>query len=112
MDPLVEALQRGRLLHPGDHSLDGLPLTVFGVGFVLLIVTSLALRWTGRSWRKWYVPVLYVLLVWWAGVNMGRYGFWSGPTLVWTVMLSLLLTEPLVRTFRAALVPVDRDPRH
>jgi len=109
MDPLVEALQRGRLLHPGDHSLDGLPM--FVVGFVLLIVTSLALRWKGRSWRKWHTPALYILLVWWAGVNMGRYGFWSGPTLLWTIMLPVLLADPLVRTFRAALVPVDRDPR-
>jgi hypothetical protein len=109
---LVEALQRGRLLQPGDHSFDGLPVTVFVVGFVLLIVTSLALRWTGRSWRKWYLPGLYVLLAWWGGVNMGRYGLWSGPSLVWMVMLPLLLTDPLVRTLRAALVPVDRDPLH
>jgi hypothetical protein len=38
-------------------------------------------------------------------------GFWSGPTLLWTVMLPLVLAEPLVRTLRAALVPADRDPR-
>jgi hypothetical protein len=29
----------------------------------------------------------------------------------WTVFLPLFLAEPLVRTMRAALVPVDRDSR-
>lgn len=92
-------------------SLDGMPLTVFVVGLVVIVGTTVALRWTGRSYRKWHMPALCVLFAWWAGVNMGHFGFWRGPAILWTFLLPLVLADPLVKTVRAALVPVDRDPR-
>jgi hypothetical protein len=110
MDPLVEALQR-RVLQPGDHSLDGLPVTMFVVGLVLIVGTTLALRLTGRSYRKWHMPALCVFFAWWAGVNMGHSGFLRGGALLWTFALPLILADPFVRTLRAALVPVDPDAR-
>ena len=109
MDPLVELLHRGRLLHESDHSLDALPVTAFLVAFLLLISTTLALRWTGRSWRAWYGPALLVLFVWWAGVNMGHSGLVSGPGLMWAVIMVLLLIGPSWRALRAALLPAKRD---
>ena len=107
MDPLVEALHRWRLLR-ADHSLDGLPVTAFVVGLVLVIGTTLALRWTGRSYRSWHGFAFCVFSAWWAGVLLGHFG-WSGPTILWTVLLPFVVFEPMVRTVRAALVPVDRD---
>jgi hypothetical protein len=108
MDPLVEALHRGALLHPGDHSLDGLPVTVFVVGFVLLLATTLVLRRTGRSWKVWHVHAITILLVWWAGVNIGHSGFRSGAGILWTLVLMALLGGPMVKILRAALEPANR----
>jgi hypothetical protein len=108
MDPLVDAFHR---ISPMDHSLDGLPLTVVVVAFVIVVATNVALRFTGRSWRTWYWPAIYVLTAWWAGVNIGHSGFGSGAGMLWTVVLILILIDPTRRLLRAALVPVNRDGR-
>jgi len=79
------------------------------VGIVLLVVTTLALRLTGRSWRAWHLPALSVLFAWWAGVNVGRSGLGSGAGVLSTVALLILLIEPVRRVIRAALVPAKRD---
>jgi hypothetical protein len=107
MDPLVEALHRGALLHPGDHSLDGLPVTVFVVGFIRLVATTLVLRRAGRSWKVWHVPAITILVLWWAGVNSGHSGFRSGAGVLWTLLLLAFLGAPMVKTLRAALQPAS-----
>lgn len=82
MDPVVSAFHR---INPTDHSLDGLPVTVIVVGFVVLVSTTLALRFTGRS------------------------GFGSAEGLLST--FALIVIDPLWRTMRAALVPAKREGR-
>ena len=64
------------------------------VGIVLLVVTTLALQLTGRSWRAWHLPALSVLFAWWAGVNVGRSGLGSGAGMLSTVALFILLPSP------------------
>lgn len=108
MDPLVEVFHR---INPKDHSLDGMPVTVFVVACFVVVATALALRFAGRSWRVWYGPAILGVLLWWGGVNIGHSGFKSGNGLLWTFALVVFLIDKLPRTLRAALVPADRDGR-
>jgi len=105
MDPLLELLRRGRLLHPEDHSLEGQPFTFLVVAAVVVLGIALVLRVSGRSWRSWFSPAWLALLVFWGGLMIGQHGFTSGLGIVWSFMLVLVLSEPAVRTFRAALRP-------
>ena len=105
MAPLVEAFHR---INPMDHSLDGLPVTVTVAGLVVLVVTSLALRLTGRSCRTWHLPALAVWFALCAGLNVGRSGF-KGAGILSTATLLIILIEPVRMVIRAALVPVHRD---
>jgi hypothetical protein len=107
MDPLVEVFHRSR---PMDHSLDGLPVTVTLVGLVGIVLTTLALRLTGRSWKVWHFSGLAVWAAWWAGTNVGRSGF-RGAGIMATVVLLVILIEPARMMLRAALVPVERNGR-
>jgi len=102
VDPIVEAFHR---ISPTDHSLDGLPVTILAVALVLVLATTAVLRWTGRSWQVWYVPAIGFVYVWWAGVNVGHFGFGNASTIVWTVLVVLFLVGPAWRTFRAVLAP-------
>jgi len=106
MDPLVDAFQR---INPTDHSLDGLPVTVFITAVIVFVLSTLTLRFTGRSWRRWSTPALCVLYAWWAGVNVGHSGFGRGGGLLWTVLFLVLLLDAAPRAFRAALMPAKRD---
>lgn len=52
-----------------------------------------------------------VVFAWWAGVNIGHFGFGSGAGLPWSILLVLFLIDPGWRLVRAALVPLNRDGR-
>ena len=98
-------------MNPRDHSLDGLPVTVVVVTFVVIVGTTLSLRFARRSWQAWYRPAVLVLLVWWAGVNVGHFGLGSRLRHDANLVLIALLIDPMRRTVRAALVPAKRDGR-
>jgi hypothetical protein len=105
MDPLVELIQRLDTRHPYDHSLDGFPLTPVVVAFLGILGVALALGLTGRSWKLWYLPAMAVWFTWNAGIQVGRYGFWSLYGLIVMAGSVLVLFEPTRRTLRAALGP-------
>jgi len=105
MDPLLELLRRGRLLHPEDHSLEGQPLTFLAVAVFVVFGIALALRLNGRSWRMWFTPASLTLYVFWGGLMIGQHGFTSGLGIVWSFGLVLVLGGAALRTFRAALRP-------
>jgi hypothetical protein len=105
MDPLVESLRHAGLMHPDDHSLDGLPTSWIAGAFLLVILISIALAAAGRSWGKWHLPAAIGFCVWWSGVMFGRGQPGGGSRLLSVVTLGVLVISLGVQLFRAALEP-------
>jgi len=100
-----QALARLFATRPGDHSLDGLPLSAMILFCAGILLVTVVLRLSGRSWRTWYRPANSVFLVWFSGIFLGHYGFESGAGKLGVIVGLGALTEPAVRLFRAALQP-------
>jgi hypothetical protein len=100
-----QTLSRLLSTHPEDHSLDGLPISAILFVFAAIVLVSLALRITGRSWRAWHLPATIVFLVWFCGINLGHFGFESGAGKLGVIVGLAAVAQPAVRLFRAALRP-------